>query len=96
MSNTKPRFYVDGWGKDWFVCSRNHRTVAKCPSKKWANLLCKLLIEADKEKRERVLAGRLDSCESVMVDGVEHVLFDHHEHYLAYSLFESLTEGYEA
>jgi len=87
---------VDGWGKDWYVVSRNNKTVAKCPSKKWANKIAKLLIEAEAEKRERVIANRVDRCQQVLVDEVEHVRLDGYEHYLAHSLLEAVVEGYES
>jgi hypothetical protein len=54
----KPRFFVDGWGKDWFVVSRNNKTVARCPSKKWATLITKLLIADAFREDMKVLARK--------------------------------------
>lgn len=39
------RYFVEGYGKDWYVVARNNKTVAKCPTKAWANKVAKLLIE---------------------------------------------------
>lgn len=86
----KPPYFVDGWGKNWYVVARNNKTIAKCPSKKWADKIAKLLIEAGVRDEDAVIAGRVKDCEMVMVEEVEHVRLDGHDHYLAYSLLEEL------
>lgn len=86
-----PKYFVEGWGKEWYVMSRNWRSVAKCPSKAFATKIAKLLIEAENRTEDAIIAQRVRSCRHVDIECVEHVRLDGHDHYLAFSLLEELV-----
>lgn len=37
------RYTVEGYGREWYVVSRNHRDVAKCHTREWAVKIARLL-----------------------------------------------------